>query len=293
MVEFDPTLVHDWLPRSARLFPDKKALICGKDFWTYRALEQHANHLAGILLDMGVQRGDRVVVLLDNSAETVISMYGILKAGGVFVILNGSLKGAKLNYILQNSGAMTLIAHVSKAKVVNRALGDDHKDVKVIWVGPKQRIGQELSDCSLSWDQIFLDLTSRADMKNKSRDRLPRCLDVDLACLIYTSGSTGEPKGVMSTHHNMISAARSIIQYIGNVEDDIILDVLPLSFDYGLYQVIMAVMFGGTVVLEQSFVYIHQILERIRLVKVTGFPIVPTIVAMLLNMDDISALFAI
>jgi len=287
MIEFDPTLVHDWLARSARRFPDKEALICGKDRWTYRALEQHANHLAAVLLDKGVQRGDRVVVLLDNSAETVISMYGILKAGGVFVILNGSLKGAKLDYILTNSGAQVLITHATKARVVNSVLGDAHRDIKVIWAGPKQRIGQEMSDSSLSWDQIFSDLTAQPDVKDQSRDRLPRCIDVDLACLIYTSGSTGEPKGVMSTHHNMISAARSIIQYIGNVEDDIILDVLPLSFDYGLYQVIMAVMFGGTVVLEQSFVYIHQVLERIRLQKVTGFPIVPTIVAMLLNMDDI------
>jgi len=85
----------------------------------------------------------------------------------------------------------------------------------------------------------------------------------------------------------MISAARSIIQYIGNVEDDIILDVLPLSFDYGLYQVIMAFMFGGTVVLEKSFLYVHRILERITQEKVTGFPIVPTIVAMLLKLQDL------
>jgi long-chain acyl-CoA synthetase len=111
---------------------------------------------------------------------------------------------------------------------------------------------------------------------------------VDLATLIYTSGSTGEPKGVMSTHHNMVSAARSIVQYIGNVEEDIILDVLPLSFDYGLYQVIMAFMFGGTVVLEKSFLYLHSILDRIVQEKVTGFPIVPTVVAMLLKMQDLS-----
>ncbi|MHC4570406.1 MAG: class I adenylate-forming enzyme family protein, partial [Planctomycetota bacterium] len=117
---------------------------------------------------------------------------------------------------------------------------------------------------------------------------MPRCIDVDLATLIYTSGSTGEPKGVMSTHHNMISAARSIVQYVGNVEDDIILDVLPLSFDYGLYQVIMAFMFGGTIVLEKSFLYLHTILERIAQEKVTGFPIVPTIVAMLLKLDDLT-----
>ena len=117
----------------------------------------------------------------------------------------------------------------------------------------------------------------------------PRIIDVDLAALVYTSGSTGEPKGVISTHHNVISAARSIIQYIGNSFDDLILNVLPLSFDYGLYQVIMSVMFGGTVVIERSFAFPHLLLQRIADEKVTGFPIVPTIATMLLRMQDLNA----
>jgi long-chain acyl-CoA synthetase len=285
MIEFDPTLVHEWLRRSAQRFPDKAALICGRQRWTYKAINQRSDHLAAALIDAGVRRGDRVVVLLDNSAETVISLYGILKAGGVFIILAGSLKGAKLRYILENSGASVLITHTSKAKIIGDALSEGASDCKVIWVGHSSRIPKEMSQFSLSWDEIFSDFEDRiSDMPDV---RFPRCIDVDLATLIYTSGSTGEPKGVMSTHHNMISAARSIIQYIGNVEDDIILDVLPLSFDYGLYQVIMAFMFGGTVVLERSFLYLHSVLEQISQEKVTGFPIVPTIVAMLLKMQDL------
>ncbi|MGB2863362.1 MAG: AMP-binding protein [Sedimentisphaerales bacterium] len=286
MYKFDPTLVHDWLSRSARHFPDKIALVCGEQRWTYKALDQRADYLATALLDAGVRRQDRVAVLLDNSAETVISLYGILKAGGVFIILAGSLKGAKLRYILENSGANILITHTSKARVVSDALGEGPGDRKLIWVGPTKRIPEQLSKSSLGWDEICSDFVDKIADGEKDC-RLPRCIDVDLATLIYTSGSTGEPKGVMSTHHNMISAARSIIQYIGNVEDDIILDVLPLSFDYGLYQVIMAFMFGGTIVLEKSFLYLHSILERIAQEKVTGFPIVPTIVAMLLKLQDL------
>ena len=286
MIEFDPTLVHEWLSRSARRFPDKVALVFGEHRWTYKVLDQRADHLATALLDAGVRRQDRVAVFLDNCAETVISLYGILKAGGVFIILTGSLKGAKLRYILENSGANILITHTSKARVVSDALGEGPGDRKLIWVGPTKRIPEQLSKSSLGWDEIFSDFVDKiADGKKDCR--LPRCIDVDLATLIYTSGSTGEPKGVMSTHHNMISAARSIIQYIGNVEDDIILDVLPLSFDYGLYQVLMTFMFGGTVVLKESFLYIHRILERIVQEKVTGFPIVPTIVAMLLKLQDL------
>ena len=287
MFEFDPTLVHEWLCRSAQRFPDKVALVCGRQRWTYSALDQRTDHLAATLLNEGVRRRDRVAVLLDNSAETVISLYGILKAGGVFIILAGSLKGAKLKYILENSGANILITHVSKAKVVKDALGENPGNRKVIWVGSSKRIPEELSKQSLSWNGIFSNFTGEIAAGKKS-GRLPRCIDADLATLIYTSGSTGEPKGVMSTHHNMISAARSIVQYVRNVEDDIILDVLPLSFDYGLYQVIMAFMFGGTIVLEKSFLYLHTILERIAQEKVTGFPIVPTIVAMLLKLQDLT-----
>jgi acyl-CoA synthetase (AMP-forming)/AMP-acid ligase II len=82
----------------------------------------------------------------------------------------------------------------------------------------------------------------------------------------------------------MVSAARSIIQYIGNSLDDVILDALPLAFDYGLYQVLMSVMFGGTVVLEKSAGYVAPLIDRIEEEKVTGLPIVPSLSAMFLRL---------
>ena len=80
-------------------------------------------------------------------------------------------------------------------------------------------------------------------------------IDLDLAALVYTSGSTGHPKGVMLTHLNIVSAATSIGAYLRNAEGDVILNVLPLAFTYGLYQVLMAFQVGATVVLERSFAY--------------------------------------
>jgi acyl-CoA synthetase (AMP-forming)/AMP-acid ligase II len=91
----------------------------------------------------------------------------------------------------------------------------------------------------------------------------------------------------MLTHHNMVSAADSIITYLENEPDDIIIDLLPLSFDYGLYQVLMAFRFGGTVVLEKSFGYPYKVIETMIKEKVTGLPIVPTIVAILLQLKDL------
>ena len=286
MVEFDPVLVHEWLRRSAKRFPKKVALICGQERWTYEALDQYSNFLALALLQMGLRRQDRVVILLDNSSETVISLYGTLKAGGVFIILAGSVKGLKLRYILGNSGARFLIAHTSKASVVDDALREDVLGCRLIWVGHEPAVPDCLAGASVRWEDLFVTVPEQTEHDSTDM-RFPRSIDVDLATLIYTSGSTGEAKGVMSTHYNMISAARSIIQYVGNQQDDVILNVLPLSFDYGLYQVIMAFMFGGTVVLEKSFLFLHSVLQHIAQERVTGFPIVPTIVAMLLKMQDL------
>ena len=98
----------------------------------------------------------------------------------------------------------------------------------------------------------------------------------------------------MSAHYNMVAAIRSITQYLENKEEDIILNALPLSFDYGLYQLLMAFKFGGTLVLERSFTYPAAVLRRVEQEKVTGFPGVPTLFAMLLQMDlsrfDLSSL---
>ena len=286
-IEFDPTLVHEWLRRTARRFPYKEALIYGQQRWTYRALDHLTDHLSIILQDINVKRQDRIVVFLDNSPEIVISLYGILKAGGVFIILAGSVKAGKLRYILENSEANVLITHTNKAGVVTDALDQMQRAIKTIWVGPKEKIPTKIKQNSLSWDENFSSLSDIIG-EIKKNGWLPRCVDVDLATFVYTSGSTGEPKGVMSTHHNMISAARSIIQYIGNEPDDIILNALQMSGSYGLYQIIIAIMFGGTIVLEQSFMYLHNILTRIAEERVTGFPVVPTMVAMLLKMRDLS-----
>jgi len=284
---FFPTLVQDYLSISAEKYPDKEALICGQKRFTYSELDRKSDILAQTLKTLGVQRDDRVVVFLDNTAETVISIYGILKANAVFVILNGGLKSKKLAFVLNDCAPTVLITHTSKAKVCQEAFEYVDLKCRIIWNGTGAQIPQKLSPVSSDWESLF-STSLYTDSKNFNVNSNNReCIDIDLAALIYTSGSTGEPKGVMSNHHSMLSAARSIIQYLENDENDIILNVLPLSFDYGLYQVLMAFMFGGTVVLEKSFLFLHKVLEQISKENVTGFPIVPTILAMLLNLQDL------
>lgn len=286
---FFPTLLQDYLKISAEKLPHKEALICGNDRYTYSEIDRKSDVLALCLQTMGVQRGNRVVVFLDNCAETVISIYGILKSNAVFVILNGGLKSKKLAFVLNDCAPTVLITHSSKAKVCQEAFEEINLNCGIIWCGKSTNIPQGLASISSDWDGIFSTVFNSGLTTSSINSNNRNNIDLDLAALIYTSGSTGEPKGVMSTHKNMLSAARSIIQYLDNSEDDIILNVLPLSFDYGLYQLLMSFIFGGTVVLEKSFLFLHNVLEKITSEKVTGFPIVPTILAMLLNLQNLDS----
>jgi long-chain acyl-CoA synthetase len=282
-----PALVHDFLTLSARRSPHKEALIFGEERWTYHALGGASDSLAGTLMGMGLRSGERVALFMDNCAEAVVAFYGTLKAGCVAVPLNGHIKSRKLRYILIDSGAKVLISQKVKDKTVQEAVEGMSADIQIIWIGeeawiPSSRIvhshpppappieGGELKSTALATPVKGKELSS---------------LTPPLAALIYTSGSTGEPKGVMSPHASMIAAARSIIEYLENDSEDIVLNVLPLSFDYGLYQVIMTFMFGGTVILERSFLYPQRVFECIEKERVTGLPVVPTMAALLLRMQ--------
>ena len=283
-------LVQHFLENSAAKLPEKVALICGDQRLTSQQINHSSNQLAACLLDMGVNRQDRIIIILENSAEAVISLFGILKAGAIFVMLNPAMKAKKLNYILQDSGARALIAHTSKAKIIKDALIDAPELDHIIWCTPKHanKIPKLTTyNPQLPTNHLWSDILSKPFTFDLS-PFTSKSIDLDLATIIYTSGSTGEPKGVMSAHYNVVAAVRSITTYLENVEDDIILNALPLPFDYGLYQVLMAFAFGGTVVLERSFVYPVRVLEKISREQVTGFPIVPTMLALLLQMEDLN-----
>jgi acyl-CoA synthetase (AMP-forming)/AMP-acid ligase II len=202
-------------------------------------------------------------------------------AGGVFVMLNPAMKAKKLAFILNNSGASAVFAQAEKAAVVREALAEAPDVRHVVWVGEAE--GKGVSRAAEHGLESLL-----AGVPAGSPPPAVGAIDVDLATIIYTSGSTGAPKGVMSTHANMAAAARSITTYLQNTAEDIVLNTLPLSFDYGLYQLIMTCRFSGTLVLEPSFAFPYRVLERLVRERVTGFPIVPTIAALLLQMRDLS-----
>lgn len=265
----------DVLLRSAARLPDKVALVRGELRLTYAEIDARSNRLANALARAGVVRGDRVAVFLDNSAEAVVAFWGVLKAGAVTVMVNPLTKADKLAYLLADSRAAALISDERLGSVVRQAAPRPGHLRLVLMVG-----GGELDGLPVrAWSEALA-----AEAPDARPER--RGLDIDLAAVIYTSGSTGEAKGVMLSHRNMIAASTSISAYLEIREDEVILDVLPLAFDYGLYQMIMAFQAGARLVLERSFAYPAQVLKTVVDEGVTGFPGVPTIFAMLAEMKS-------
>jgi long-chain acyl-CoA synthetase len=271
-------LVQDTLHHSTERYPDKVALVCDGLRLTYSEIDQAANRLANALIDHGVRRGDRVAIYLPNSVPAVIGIYATLKAGAVFAVVNATTREDKLAYIFNNCAATAIITDARGLSLLEKISGDI-PSVKCAIVSASQELSQEGMN-----GLALLDFKQVQAIYSDSRPEQVN-IDLDLACLIYTSGSTGDPKGVMSDHSNMIFAARSITTYLRNVPEDIVINVLPLSFDYGLYQLIMVFLFSGTLVLERSFAYPSAILQRMEVEKVTGFPGVPTVFSLLLKID--------
>lgn len=256
-------LLQDVLFDAAALVPDHVALTTRTGSITYAELARQACTLAATFAQGGVERGDRVVILGENSIEVVVAFWAALAANAVPVILHPQTRPAKLAYVIEDCGARVIVS-----------------DVRLVEYVPATATSQVLAIGGTRWTSILAETTPAPPR---------RCLDIDLAALIYTSGSTGEPKGVMLTHRNMLAAAASITEYLGVRSDDVILCVLPLAFNYGLYQMIMAVGAGARVVLERSFAFPTETLRRVVEEKVTGFPGVPTMFAALLAMESIAS----
>jgi len=268
--------VHEFLERSSKKYPEKIALIWGDQHLSYKKLNEMAARFASALIEHGIQKGDRVVIVTPNSVEAIVALFGVLKAGGVFLVVHHSIKEKKLSYIVKDCGARAMVLFQNQLPAFKNVLETCGSLHCMIVCGKEGELpGGRVS--SVTYEAI----QQHCSPLTKS----PPIAEQDLACLVYTSGSTGEPKGVMESHACIDFATGSIIRYLENTSDDVVLNCLPLSFDYGLYQPLMVFKFGGTLVLERSFMFPAAIVKKMEKERVTGFPGVPTLFSLLLQMD--------
>jgi long-chain acyl-CoA synthetase len=275
-------LLHQFFENTAARLPEKVAVVADGRRFTYRELAEQAHGLALALQHRGVSRGDRVALFLDNHAEMVIAIFATLQLGAVFMPINPLTKQDKLAYLLNDSQASALLTQGSLAAIYNPALAQAATVHTALVVSAKPGT---VEDARVSpWPAPAGGTLA-----------LPQTIDQDLAAIIYTSGSTGDAKGVMLTHLNMVSACTSVSTYLGLRESDVIACALPLAFDYGLYQLLMAFKVGATLVLERSFAFPVQVLNNMVQERVTVFPGVPTMFTLMMNLQslpdfDLSAL---
>ncbi len=270
--------LQDFLVNAAGRAPDKTALVCGADRITYRELAARAHQLAWALRRRGIGSGDRVLMFSDNTIETAVSFWGILAASAVAVPISPLTKTDKLAWLLDHCGASALITE---------------RRLTAVFV-PAARCASQLRIVLVSDLAGRVALPGEIDLASalavETADAPPPflCEQADLAALMYTSGSTGRPKGVMLTHRNMISATESICQYLMLCEDDVVHGIMPMAFDYGLYQLLLSVRQGARLELAPPFILPGQVLKQAAAEQVTFFPGVPTVFAMLGELKDVS-----
>jgi acyl-CoA synthetase (AMP-forming)/AMP-acid ligase II len=205
---------------------------------------------------------------MENSLACATAVFGILLAGGVFVMVNAQTKEDRLGYIIDDSGARILLSEGPISRIALDACAAAE-------VAPKLVVARAPNDVA-SRGFSFLRM-----VESEGEPRASGATPSDLAALLYTSGSTGTPKGVMLTHESLVFVTASIADYLRLGADDRILNVLPMSFGYGLSQLLLTAHLGATLLLERSFAYPAQTLRTLELNEATVLPGIPTIFATL------------
>ncbi|WP_130177277.1 acyl-CoA ligase (AMP-forming), exosortase A system-associated [Cryobacterium sp. SO1] len=257
------TNFHHLLQQAAVRTPDAPALSYRNATIGYGDTWRMARAAAGQLQALGMRRGDRVAIYLEKRVETVAAIFAVSAAGGVFVPVNHVLKAAQVQHILQDSGAAVLVTSADR-------LGRLGPVLPVTQVVHVIVVGAGTPNPEGSWEVHGWDAGQAA-----AGDLSPSpAIDLDPAAILYTSGSTGKPKGVVLSHRNLIMGAESVSSYLGNSSDDVILSVLPLSFDAGLSQVTTAFSVGAHCVL-MNYLLPQEVPKLCEQYGVTGLTCVP------------------
>jgi acyl-CoA ligase (AMP-forming) (exosortase A-associated) len=283
--------IHRLLRSTARRFPLHAAIRYQGNTLTYRRLNRDSSRFANLLRSLGIQPGDRVLLLLPNLPQTIIAYYGTLKTGATVVFTTPFAQPEELARQVRDSGArvlVTLTRRLETARAVQRETQLEH----VILTNVKDY---------LPWPQRLLFTLQR---EARQGDRPPAGLEPpfhllstelykhgphapevevqpqDVALIQYTSGTTSQPKGVMLSHRNLLAGTRIVRTYLGITGEDRILSVLPFSFDYGLNQLLTAVE-QRAVLVVCSFKLGDDIVRALRDHAITGLAGVPTLWAIL------------
>ena len=218
-------MIQDFFENQVKSTPSKTAVISSGISLTYQELDNLSNQTANYLLNNGVVRGDIVGLCTERSADMVVSVLGILKAGCCYLPMDPSFPDDRIRYMYEDSGAKVLITQSS--------LKDKFR--------------------KFSRTSVILTDTDKEKISKSSTERPALKTDQQsLAYIIYTSGSTGVPKGVKVPHRGVVNLIESMSKDPGIKEDDNLLAVVTLSFDMSVYELFVTLSKGATLVVATS-----------------------------------------
>ena len=251
--------VGDVTAMGAERYGGKLAFEYRGEEYSYEDLDARANQVANALADRGIGPGDRVALYIENSLQFPETFFGVLKAGAVAVPLNHRMDVDRLTYILGDADVSILVASAVFPSVVK----DLAPHAPETWI-PGGGDGME------DYDELV-------DGASTAFDR-PECDFEDVALQCYTSGTTGDPKGVLTTHRNLLGTAQSYTSRSGfDPEDDVTLLVLPLFHMYGLSTVMLTNLYNGATVVLKTLPVAQSLLSAITEYEVTSFAGIPAI----------------
>ncbi|MBA7494272.1 Long-chain-fatty-acid--CoA ligase [subsurface metagenome] len=259
---------------NAKKFPNTMALKDSRRSYTYPELNKRVNRLSHSLLSLGLRKGDKVAVFLENSIEIVEVYLATAKTGLVIVPINFRLVGSEVEYIANNSDAKAFIVHDEFTETVD-SIKPKLKNIKpdrYIVVGEKKKGYKEYEE--------FI---------QKSPDSEPVAVvePKDTWILLYTSGTTGTPKGVVRSHESYIAFYLINAVDFGFNEHDICLNVMPLCHVNSTFFTFTFTYIGGSVYIHPARHFqAEQILEIIEREKVTFMSLIPTHYNFILNASE-------
>ncbi|MGE7624181.1 long-chain-fatty-acid--CoA ligase [Viridibacillus sp. NPDC096237] len=301
-MEYEEIPLQEYLTRASSKTPSKIAIhFMGRDI-TYKELYEESLKFANYLVSIGIEKGDRVAIMLPNCPQGVIGYFGVLYAGGIVVQTNPLYTEREIEYQMKDSGAKVIlsvdilyprIAKIMKNTHLEHVIITEIKDYLPFpknLVYPfiqKKQYGFKVTVEHSGSNHLFTEILRVATTEPIA---LNFDIEDDIALLQYTGGTTGYPKGVMLTHKNLVANVQMCSAWMPECisGEEVIMGVLPFFHVYGMTTVLLlSVMRGDKMVLLPKF-DVETTLKTIQKQKTTLFPGAPTLYIGLLNHPDIA-----
>ncbi|HWZ53130.1 MAG TPA: benzoate-CoA ligase family protein [Candidatus Acidoferrales bacterium] len=277
--------IAEWfLDRPAAEHPDRVAILGEPSAATYGELRALANRAGNALQGIGCAPGDRVLLVLRDSAEFIAAFFGAAKIGAIAVPVNSFARAADFSFYLADSGASIALVDASALGEFRPAVEIDEEAPKLIVVGGHREIDDEISRSSSDAVGGAIDWAEWIASGSEELDSHPS-FSHDPAFLLYTSGSGGRPKAAVHQHKDMLAATRGYAEgVLGTRADDRMFSVSKLFFAYGLGNgMYFPLSAGASTVLNPEKTRVDRVAELLVKHRPTIFFGVPTFYAALLQ----------